>query len=403
MNKRLQGRALVWSLVIIAGISASGAAQAVDICKDDRPDGLREWERQMVDRGKVWGSYLGPRSEATPKQKLVNEFYDSAHTFYRISDYLQQDEPWTTYAEYALSVYRDGYLVPNNWRAAGWRRSSHGLYENFKRGGDVTLEELEFLRDRPAYSNIREGRDQGGSEQRSRAIALAVQAHVHAERAGSDRGTENGVEQLSVFVPWMGSHLYEWRTGNYQGRYPRNIPRFAPFMFGMTSHALIEYYEWEREQGEDPNRYWPTEWPIDYGQAAVAETPKITWETIPDALADVAMWAVEEAEHETGVPMLQVDRRGEAFLYQSIKKVRPAYDLNLMIAHVYAWLWKETGDVEFREIGDRLFATGARAGSTNSGKHFNQQYRMAFDFIEWRRAGDEKYCAAAKLDAESGD
>ena len=63
----------------------------------------------------------------------------------------------------------------------------------------------------------------------------------------------------------------------------------------------------------------------------------------------------------------------------------------MMIAHVYAWLWKETGDPRYRDWGDQLFAAGAlngRRAAKNSGKHFNQQFRMAFDYLKWRAEGD---------------
>lgn len=363
--------------------------------------GLAAWERQMEERGHFWGRYLSSSDSEPLRDRLVHEFYDSAHTFYRIAEYREEEEPWVGYAEAALEVYRDGYLMPNEWRAAGWRRSSHGLYYNFVRGGDVTREELELIRDRPAYSNVREGRGLGGSERRSRAIALAVQAHVHAERAGAERKTEGGITQLSVFVKWMGSHLYEWRTENYQGEYADKSPRFAPFMFGMTAHSLIEYYEWEVDRGADPNRYWARVYPIDYGQETVVSSPQVVWPTIVDALSDVAMWAATQAQHDNGEDMLHVDRDGDvAFLYESSGRGKPAYDLNLMIAHVYAWLWKETGNPAFRALGDRLFASGARKGSTVTGKHFNQQHRMAFDFLEWRRAGDARHCGSSQRAAE---
>jgi hypothetical protein len=388
---------ILLAVVLVCVLSTSrfafGAGTGDGVICTSKLKGLATWERQMNERGRYWGEYLSSSDPAFARDRLVNEFYDSAHTFYRISEYRGEKEPWFSYAEAALAVYRDGYLIPNDWKAAGWRRSSHGLYYNFLSGGDVTLDQLELIRDMPAYSNIREGRGLGGSERRSRAIALAVQAHVHAERAGSERRMEGGVSQLSVFVKWMGSHLYEWRTGNYQGEYPSKGPRFAPFMMGMTAHALVEYYEWEVASGEDPNRYWPRMYPIDYGQGVEAASPRVFWPTIVDALSDVAMWAATQAKHDNGESMFHVDKSGDvAFLYESTGRGKPAYDLNLMIAHMYAWLWKETGNLRFRTIGDQLFTSGARHGSTLTGKHFNQQYRMAFDFHKWRQAGDAKYC-----------
>ncbi len=348
----------------------------------------------MRDRGRYWGEYLNPDNTVTDKQKIVHEFYDSAHTFYSIADYLGEEEPWHTYARWAISVYRDGYLIPNDYRTAAWRRSSLGMYEHFLRGGDTTLEELEALRDQPAYSWVRHGRGQGGAEHRSRAIAFAVQSHVVAERAGSDRRYDGNVPTLSVFIPWMASHLYEWRTGNYKGTPNKGEPRFAPFMFGLTAHALIDFYEWELERGADPDAYWPKSLPIDYGQGDAQGEISVSWPGIEEALADVARWAVLEARHDDGSSMWRESGNGDAaFLYESINEPGVAYDLSMLIAPVYAWLWKITGNPEFRLVGDKLFLGGARKGATLTGKHFNQQFRIAFDFLQWRREGDLLACA----------
>lgn len=345
----------------------------------------------MVNRGHVWGKYFDPKNKTSMADKLVHEFYDSANTFYLISDYLGEEQPWTRYAESASDVYRYGYLVPNDYKTAGWRRSSDGLYERFLRRGDVTLQELEWLRDRPAFSKVSEGRGQGGAAHRSRAIAFAVESNIIAERAGSKRKMENGQPRLAVFVPWMGSHLYEWRTGYYRGTYRQGSPRFAPFMFGITAHALIEFVEWERENGRDPSTYWPEEFPLDYGPRIASTAEKVHWQSISEAIADVAIWAVESARHENGEPMW----RFGGFLYENINDASAAYDLNLMIAHVYSWLWKETGDTRFLQLGDELFKVGAGSSESITGKHFNQQYRFAFDFLKWRSEGLDRHCAQA--------
>lgn len=366
------------------------------LCRPEAIPGLKRWERQMIDRGHYWGRFFDPSNDVPIDRKQTNEFYDSAYVFFQIADYTGENEPWLTYAGWAQRVYVGHYLARANWRAAGWRRSSHGIFENYLRHGGLGVNELELIRDRPAFSRIREGRGRGGSERLSREIALAVQAHVHAERAGAPRKMEENIEQLSVFVPWMGSHLYEWRTGDFRGNWEQGQSRFAPFMFGITAHALIEFVEWERQNERNPNLYWPDNFPIDYGSGVSEGVDRITWAGIEGALKDVAKWAVLEAKHESGERMWVNSRRRETgFLYESIKSPKTAFDLNLMIAHVYGWLWKETGDPFYREVGDRLFETGAYFGATGTGKHFNQQYRMAFDYVKWRELGDKIHCDKA--------
>ncbi|MEM7432676.1 MAG: hypothetical protein AAF351_12190 [Pseudomonadota bacterium] len=375
-------------------IPAMGCAATGNSCDFEQPQQLRVLEDQMVERGHFWGRYFDPDNDVSVRQKFDNEFYDSANTFFRIGLYLEEEEPWFTYAKWANDVYREFYLDPNDWHTAAWRRSSYGIYLRRELVGDVPIRQLELMRDKPAFSKIIEGRGQGGAEHRSRAIALAVESHVLAERAGADRAAERGVLQLETFVPWMGSHLYEWRSGSYNGTYREGGPRFAPFMFGLTAHALIEFVEWERENGRDPEAYWPKLFPIDYGSGIDPDAKKIYWNSIETALGDLAIWMYVSASHQNGEPMWQTGRQ-DGFLYQDILDPRLAPDLNLMIAHVYAWLWKETGDKRFLEIGDEVFNAGALYGSTFSGKHFNQQFRYAFDFLQWRREGMELHCSTA--------
>lgn len=354
---------------------------------------LAAFEDAIFNQGHRWGTYMDPAGPNSQSDKFFHEFYGTAKTFHGISDYLGVAEPWLTYAKWGNEVFRT-YLISTGYATQGYRRFTHGMYGEFVRNNSVLLSELEMLRDIPAFSRVAEGRGQGGGEHRSRETALAVVANIHAERAGSPRQLENGNPRLETFIPWMGSQLYEWRTGDY-GTPPAGYQsRFAPFMFAISAHALISYIEWERELGNDPNQYWRTNYPMDYGQGITPGVSGVQWPTIVDALSDVASWAVLQAHHESDVntSMWVPDSRGYAsFLYQDINSASVATDLNLMIAPAYAWLWKETGDRRFRDWADQLFGAGAlrsNQSATGSGKHFNQQFFLSFDYLKWRAEGD---------------
>jgi hypothetical protein len=56
-------------------------------------------------------------------------------------------------------------------------------------------------------------------------------------------------------------------------------------------------------------------------------------------------------------------------------------DLNLLIAPMYAWLYKQTGNALYRERGDSIFKFGARQAWLGSGKQFNQNYRSTFNYV----------------------
>lgn len=336
-----------------------------------------EWETIMEQEGRRWGEYLDPASGHSRDERLVAQYYDAQWVFFQVSDRLGGSEPWNTFADYAKRIYKDEYLVPNDFASSGYRRFPHGLYFDFLRGRGVTAEEMELLRDRPAYSRLVEFRSRGDSERLSRETAYAIQANVLAERAGSPRMREEGVARLEKFVEYSENHLWEWRTQGYRD-YPDYEGRLAPFMFGLTAMALIEFHEWERESGREPDAYWPTG----------------NWSGLAEALADTALWLRYEATMKrgplAGEPLWVPDVRRSgygAFRYEDKGESQAAPDLSNLIAPVYMWLYLNTGDERFKEIGDELFAGAVyNACARCSGKHFNQLMRHSFQYVAWRAA-----------------
>ena len=70
-------------------------------------------------------------------------------------------------------------------------------------------------------------------------------------------------------------------------------------------------------------------------------------------------------------------------LFMTARNIRQT-DLNLLIAPAYAWLFKQTGTVTYRDKANALFAGGTKA-YLGDGKHFNQNYRWSFKYVEWRK------------------
>ena len=63
-------------------------------------------------------------------------YYDAARGYYQIADYTK-DPSWTKCAEQAVAAYRDQYLVPNKFAAAGWMIFPRGLWLHYQKTGDV--------------------------------------------------------------------------------------------------------------------------------------------------------------------------------------------------------------------------------------------------------------------------
>jgi hypothetical protein len=353
---------------------------------------VAEWERQMRDYGRQRGEVFDPATNPEIAANLGNYYYDSAWVFFQIADHLGEPEPWQTYARWALRIYREAYLVPNDFTTSGYWRFPHGLLEDRRRGGQTTLAEIEALRDRPAFSTasvlLRSYGDSmasGYNQGLSREVAYALQANIAAERAGSSRVIEEERPRVHWLVEFAENHLAEWRSQTFH----KPDGRFAPFMFGLTAMALIEFVEWEEANGRDANAAWPRD----------------HWPDVQTAIADFATWMRLDAKARGG------DLDGQRmWTYQSYKEgdfptlryqdrsdkngsPTPAADLNLLIAPVYAWLYTRTGNAMFRDAADGLFAAAvANKGAAFSGKHFNQHFRHSIQFVAWRAAGDAAHC-----------
>lgn len=350
------------------------------------PPEFAEWEKDMVTYGKKWGDLISDTSVSFD-ERLNTVYYDGEWIYYQIADYTGNAEPWTSYARAAEKVYRDGYLKPNDYLAPGYERFPHGLYEDHIRGSDTTLDQIAAIRDKPAFSNPAwtDLSWKWYHARYSREVAYAIHANITAEKAGLPRQEA----RVQAFLKMAENHLDQWRRNDYS--YPStgetDHERLKPFMFGLTAHALIDFYEWERENGRDPNAYF---------------------NDIPGRLGEFSQWMFEQARNSAGQRMWVADLGGSggawnanggtgygAFRYADIgtsAELLPAPDLNLLIAPAYAWLYNETGDTAFRSMADKIFSGGVMLAATHwNGKIFDQNYRWSFKYVQWRTEGDKKW------------
>ncbi|MCF6352145.1 MAG: T9SS type A sorting domain-containing protein [Cyclobacteriaceae bacterium] len=341
-----------------------------------QPPLFDQWESNMVEYGQKWGDILMAYSEAELTSPVArnNVYYDGQRIFFQIADYTGDAEPWNSYAQRAEVIYRDKYAIPNNYGVQGYRRFSHGLYMDAVRtNDDLSAEGVFLMRDKPPFSNP----ETFGNVHKwywsglSREIAYAIESHVISEQIGHQRLEE----RMALYIDMALNHIHEWTTGEYGSPNVSNN-RLAPFMVGLTAEALITDYEWSVTQGK------------------VADT------RIPAALkavADYLMVAQVRDGPNVGANMWieNLDNSGYgAFRYEDAELsptgTKPAPVLNLLIAPMYAWLYKHYGEQSYLEMGDKIFAGGVRLaeGSLDwSGKQYNQNYRWSFDYIKWRNEG----------------
>ncbi len=369
-----------------------------------QPPLFDQWESNMTEWGNHWGVYLQTYDPPTDGGMYENNgiYYDAQRIYFQIADYTGQAEPWNTHAQEAERVYR-AYLdnrfnyngtIP--WYVQGYRRFSHGIMMDAERTEDPSsIEGVLRMRDNGAFANIL-GFDSATTarmyyERKSREVAYLISAHINAEKFGLPRQEE----VLALFVTMAMNHLEQWITETYYD-VDANRHRLAPFMVGLTAEALIEYYEWEVENQRDPSAL--------FSHPTVIQYPTPT-RSIPEALQQVAYHMRYTATVESGVnagkPMWVEDVGGtsypfndeggtgySALRYESINNARPSPTLSLLIAPLYAWVFKHTGEIDYINIGDKLWEGGVALANVGwNTKTYNQNYRWSFDYIKWRNEG----------------
>ena len=363
-----------------------------------QPPLLEQWENNMTAWGEHWGVYL--QTYDPPTNGGMNEqqgiYYDGQRVFFQIADYTGQNGPWNTHAQEAERVYRVyldarfNYNDTIDYFVQGYRRFSHGIMMDALRTNDpISVAGVQKMRDHGAFANVLISNGVPGwyYERRSREIAYLISAHVNAEKFGLPRQEE----ALALYITMSMNHLQEWITETYESP---DSHRLSPFMIGLTTEALIEFYEWEVENERVPE--------------TIFEHPSVTHypaRTITQALSQVAYHMRYTATVESGIntgKLMWIEDVGgsgpnwddtggtgySALRYESINDAIPAPALSLLVAPLYAWVFKQTGELDYINIGDKLWEGGVALANVGwNTKIFNQNYRWSFDYIKWRNEG----------------
>jgi hypothetical protein len=348
--RRLRLSALTWTIGIAVSFFLSLLALApTPAAGQELPiPQLALWESHMLSFGQMHCDYLA--QPHTPGELLDHVYYDAERVFYQIADYTG-DSAWTTCAQRAEASYRDLYVIPNDGAVPGYWNFTTGLRMNAERTGDAQSKNAAILLSQQVYARDGVPLAWTATAERSREVAYTILSYINAEALGQPKR-----QRRIDLVNQAYGHMDEWFVdfswpGPWQQN-PRTTIRLSPFMVGLTAHALIR--DWE--QTHDP-RLLP----------ALRRAADWMWANawIPSAQA---MW------YEFPSQGLQCCQASTA-----------ADDLNLLIAPIYAFLYRQTGDTKYRDQGDQLFAGGVTGAYLYGGKQFNQNYWWSFDYVTWRR------------------
>ncbi len=296
------------------------------------PPGLMQWQANMLTYGRMNCDVL---AQALPIDELLTEtYYDAERVYYQIATYTQ-DITWLTCAQRAQAVYRDQYVIPAVGAVPGYWNFTRGLALDYLATGDLVSQGAVILLSQNAmYAQDTASLDWTVSARYSREVAYAILSYLDAEAVGAPPRA-----RLPQLVDQALGHVDQWFVSG-------TATSITPFMVGLTSEALIRYYE----RTQDP-------------RIAPAIQVAMDW-----------LWA------NAWMP------GAKAFWYDDQDRTLAAPDLNLLIAPAYAWLYRQTGDPAHRDRGDQVFEGGVEYGFLGDGKHFDQAYRWSFDYMTWRAA-----------------
>lgn len=300
------------------------------------PPQLAKWEADMHTFGQQHGLKLGQNLEdGNTNSSLSCTYYDAARVFYQIADYTG-DPVWNTYAGYAITAYGANYVIPNNGGTPGYWNFSKGLRMDYERTGDVASQNAAILlSQKAAYAKDSTPLTWTVGSNLSREVAYAIHSYIDAELLGEPRrGRLAGLFEQAL------GHLDQFLAAG-------DSTDYAPFMFALTAEALIRYYYHVNKDARIV--------------AKIAPLADWTWTNA---------WVAQD----------------QSFWYRATNQSRGSPDLNLLIAPVYAWLYHQTGNIQYRDQADQIFEGGVKGAWLNGAKQFNQNYRFSFDYITWRRS-----------------
>ena len=302
----------------------------------DRPiPRLAEWRANMLTHG-LQSCRTVADTRLSFDERLAETYYDGEWVFFQIADYTD-DPSWLRCAREAHKIYGKDYVLANAGAVPGYWNFSHGLTRAALSNTDLEAKSaLLQLAHNAAYASDETQLAATKSTEFSREVAYTIMSYLNAEVLGESRRT-----RLAALVDQALGHIDQWCVS-------QRAPYVRPFMVALSAQALISFYD---RSGD--SRILP-------------------------ALRIAADWLWDR----TWLPSV------EAFMYTdrstSSGGREPAPDLNLLIAPLYAWLYHQTGEEVYLVRGDLAFAGGVKRAYISDGKHFNQNYRWSFAYVNWR-------------------
>ena len=275
-------------------------------------------------------------------------YYDGAANFFEISKYpgiadsVPDQHKWAKCGEYIAGTLRDSYLIQPG--KAAYTYFPRGLYLAYQHTGDSRYKDA-ILAIADGGNHYRGVNNEFGM--REHAYAFERRLYRYLVTNEPDHMLQNFAD---IAIGMLLTHVYQDESRLF----------LEPFMAGLLARPLVHYYQLFHDERVPAVLHLFSEkfWSSWYDQ----NTHRMLYNTEPYG---------ERCTVSCGNPV--------------------ATNLNNLVAPIYAFLWRLSGEETYRLRGDALFGNVFKDGTPYDPKQWSQSYYWAWDFVAWRQGTKPAY------------
>jgi hypothetical protein len=186
----------------------------------------------------------------------------------------------------------------------------------------------------------------------NRVQARVLEAFLYAKKIGAPSAAGHNWDSL---LHTTLDKILATQAADGAYRFANTGGNVKPFMVGVLNDALIDYYTMYEA---DPRILSAVKRSLDY------------------------LWSKTWDEASQSFKYLESAYGGEP--------ADPAPDLNNLISSGFGWVYKMTGDVTYKERGDKVFAGGVTGAWLAGSKQFNQEYTTSYKYVAFREQDNKR-------------
>lgn len=326
-------------------------------------------ENDFITNMKLWAGYMSSFLSRTPRENygwLGHIYYDIQACAYKLRSHLNSTTLYERLIQQGHDGYVNDYVLPNYGAIPGFRVFSEGscldVINKTRRERASLLSMLLILQN----NNYHVSDPDISNPAFSRECAYALMTFINVERTQRIALSPAQQARRDLLLTSSLSIVQKWKDN--QAEY------FRPFMGALTARALIMYH------------------------THIQKDPRILPAIKTIAALCQPLFKEQDGPWGQGKSFFYTDRVTGSDPEDS--KTQP--DLNLLICPLFGWLYFQTKETQYRDLGCKAFEggvsvydqyghhsygafLGTRSSINPSGKQYCQQLFWGLDFLAWAK------------------